>query len=214
MNDILLTGAVLLAGYLLGCFSTGILISKQAGVNIREAGSKNTGASNVLRVLGLGRGAITFLGDSLKAVLACWIGSLLLPGATFGIDRFGAMVGGLGAILGHNWPVFFSFKGGKGIASSTAVLLFVDPLLGGIAIALCVLVIVWKKYISVGSLTMLFTFLALTCAFHYDQWFACVFAAVLFLLGLLRHKTNLQRLREGTENKIGRKKTADAAEEK
>ncbi len=213
MNDILLTGAVLLAGYLLGCVSTGILISRQAGVNIRETGSKNTGASNVLRVLGLGRGAVTFLGDSIKAVLACWIGSLLLPDATFGIDRFGIMVGGIGAILGHNWPVFFSFKGGKGIASSTAVLLFVDPLFGGIAIVLCVIVIFTTKYISVGSLTMLFAFLALTCAFHYDQWFACAFAAALFLLGLLRHRANIQRLREGTENKIGRKKTAGEAEE-
>ena len=62
------------------------------------------------------------------------------------------MVGGLSAILGHNWPAFFSFKGGKGIASSTAVVLFVDPLLGGIAIALCLLVIIWKKYISLAAL--------------------------------------------------------------
>jgi len=208
MNEILLTAAVLGIGYLLGCVSTGILISKQAGVNIRQEGSKNTGASNVLRVLGAGRGAVTFLGDSLKAVIACWIGSLLLPGATFGIERFGIMAGGLGAILGHNWPIFFSFKGGKGIASSTAVLLFVDPLLGGIAIALCVAVIAWKRYISVGSLTMLFSFLVLTCMFHYDQWFACVFAAALFCLGLLRHRTNIRRLREGTENKIGRSKKA------
>ena len=213
MNEILLTAAVILSGYLLGCVSTGILISRQAGVNIRETGSKNTGASNVLRVLGLGRGAVTFLGDSLKAVLACWIGSLLLPGTTFGIDRFGIMVGGLGAIIGHNWPVFFSFKGGKGIASSTAVLLFVDPLLGGIAIALCLLVIFTTKYISAGSITMLFSFLVLTCIFHYDQWFACVFATVLFLLGLYRHRGNIQRLRAGTENKIGRKKTADTAAE-
>ncbi|HPJ02837.1 MAG TPA: glycerol-3-phosphate 1-O-acyltransferase PlsY [Candidatus Limiplasma sp.] len=208
MNDILLTAAVALAGYLLGCFSTGILISNQAGVNIREAGSKNTGASNVLRVLGIGRGAITFLGDALKAVLACWIGGLLLPGTTFGIERFGVMVGGLGAILGHNWPVFFSFKGGKGIASSTAVLLFVDPLLGGISIALCIIVIAVTRYISVGSIVMLLTFLVLTCIFHLDQWFACIFAAVLFLLGVYRHRSNIQRLREGTENKIGRKKTA------
>lgn len=213
MNTILLTAAIAAIGYLLGCFSTGILISRQAGVNIREAGSKNTGASNVLRVLGLGRGAVTFLGDSLKAALACWIGSLLLPGATYGIEGFGVMIGGLGAILGHNWPAFFSFKGGKGIASSTAVVLFVDPLFGGIAIALCVLLIIWKRYISLGSLVMLFTFMSLICVFHSGQWFACVFSAVLFLLGLVRHRTNIQRLREGTENKIGRKKTAGPAEE-
>ena len=212
MSSFLLTVAVVAIGYVLGGFSTGILISRQAGVNIREAGSKNTGASNVLRVLGLGRGAITFVGDFLKAALACWIGSLLLPDTTYGIDNFGVMVGGLSAILGHNWPVFFSFKGGKGIASSTAVVLFVDPLLGGIAIALCVIVIFWKRYISLGSLVMLLTFMVLTLIFHLDQWFACALAAALFLLGLIRHRTNLQRLRQGTENKIGRKKTAEQAE--
>ena len=208
MKEILLTAAVAAIGYLLGCISTGILISRRAGVNIRDAGSKNTGASNVLRVLGLRKGALTFLGDSLKAVAACLAGSLLLPGATFGIDRFGIMVGGLSAILGHNWPVFFGFKGGKGIAASTAVVLFVDPLLGGIAIALCVLVIFTTKFISLGSLTMLFVFLGLTVAFRSGQWFEIVFAAVLFVLGVLRHKDNIKRLLVGTENKIGQKANA------
>lgn len=205
MNEVLLTLAILVIGYLLGCFSTGILISKREGVNIRNAGSKSTGASNVLRVLGVRQGAITFLGDSLKAAAACWIGSLLLPDATFGIERFGMMIGGLGAILGHNWPCFFSFKGGKGVASSTAVILFVDPLLGGIAIALCLIVIAITRYISLGSLTMLFSFMVLTCVLRYGQWFACAFAAVLFILSVLRHRTNIKRLLDGNENKIGKR---------
>ena len=214
MSDILLTAAVAAIGYLLGCISTGILISNRAGVDIREKGSKNTGASNVLRVLGLGRGAITFLGDSLKAALACWVGSLLLPGETFGIARFGILVGGLAAVLGHNWPVFFSFKGGKGIASSAAVMLFADPLLGGIAIAVCILVIAWKRYISLGSLLMLLTFLVLTCVFRTDQWFAITFAAALLVLGTVRHRTNIKRLLNGTENKIGKRVPADTMETK
>ena len=159
----------------------------------------------MLRVLGVRDGVFTFLGDSLKAVVACWIGSLLLSGATFGIDRLGVMVGGLAVILGHNWPCFFSFKGGKGVAASTAIIVFVDPLLGAIAIALCLIVIAWKKYISLGSLTMLFTNLVLTCVFHYDQWFMCVFAAALFVLSVIRHRTNIKRLLDGTENKIGKK---------
>lgn len=214
MSNLLLTVAVAAIGYLLGCFSTGILISRQAGVNIREAGSKNTGASNVLRVLGLGRGAITFTGDFIKAALACWIGSLLLPGTTYGITNFGIMVGGFAAVLGHNWPAFFSFRGGKGIASSSAVVLFANPLFGGIAIGLFVIVIFWKKYISLGSLVLLFTFFALTLIFHFDQWFACVFAGALLLLGVIRHRANIQRLMEGTENKIGRKQTPEQTEEK
>lgn len=213
MNEILLTIATLVAGYLLGCFSTGILISNRAGVNIRTSGSKSTGASNVLRVLGIRQGVVTFLGDALKAAAACWIGSLLLPGTTFGIERFGIMAGGLAAILGHNWPCFFSFKGGKGIASSTAVLLFVDPLWGGIAIALCVLVIALTRYISLGSLTMLFSFLVFTCIFHHDQWFACAFAAVLFILSVVRHRANIKRLLEGNENIIGKKAPAEKTEQ-
>ena len=212
MNEALLTLATLAIGYFLGCFSTGILISRREGVNIRNAGSKSTGASNVLRVLGVRQGAITFLGDSLKAVAACWIGSLLLPESTFGIERFGMMIGGFGAIAGHNWPCFFSFKGGKGIASSTAVILFVDPLAGGIAIALCLIVIATTKYISLGSLTMLFSFLVLTCVLHYDQWFACAFAAVLFVLSVIRHRANIKRLLDGNENKIGKRVSAETSD--
>ena len=209
MSEILLTAAVLVIGYLLGTFSTGIMISKRAGVNIRNAGSKSTGASNVLRVLGIREGVLTFLGDFAKAAAACWVGSLLLPGATFGIDRFGIMIGGLAVVAGHNWPCFFSFKGGKGIAASTAVILFVDPLLGGIAIALCLIVIATTRYISLGSMTMLFAFLVLVCAVHIDQWFLCAFAAVLFVVSVIRHRANIKRLLAGNENKIGKRVPAD-----
>jgi len=205
MSEILLTLATLVIGYLLGNISTGIFISKRAGVNIRSAGSKSTGASNVLRVLGIREGVLTFLGDFGKAAAACWIGSLLLPGATFGIDRFGIMMGGLAVIIGHNWPCFFSFKGGKGIASSTAVLLFVDPLLGGIAIALCLIVIAVTKYISLGSMTMLFSFTVLICFVRNGQWFLCIFAVVLFVFSVVRHRANIKRLLEGNENKIGKR---------
>jgi len=205
MNKVLLTIAIAAIGYLLGCISTGILISRHAGINIRKAGSKNTGASNVLRVLGVRQGIVTFLGDSLKAVAACWIGSLILPGETFGIARFGVMIGGLAVIAGHNWPVFFSFKGGKGVASSTAVLLFYDPALGAVAIAICVLLIALTRYISLGSMAMLFSFLVLTCVFYWGQWFPCSFSAILFIIVVIRHRENIKRLFHGTENKIGKK---------
>ena len=214
MSNILLTLLVLVIGYLLGNISTGILISQNAGVNIRSAGSKSTGASNVLRVLGIRQGVLTFLGDFAKAIAACWIGSLLLPAATFGIDRFGIMMGGVAVIIGHNWPCFYAFKGGKGIASSTAVLLFVDPLLGGIAIALCLIVIAVTKYISLGSMTMLFTFMVLICTVRYGQWFLCGFAVLLFVFSVVRHRANIKRLLEGNENKIGKRVPAPKEDEK
>lgn len=205
MKEVLFSALTALIAYLLGCISTGTMISKAQGVDIRQEGSKNTGASNVLRVLGLKSGLVTFVGDFLKATLACWAGSLLLPGATFGIANFGAMLGGVFVVVGHNWPVFFGFKGGKGVACSAAVIFFVNPVLGILSIAVCVGVIAAFRYISVGSMVMLLCNMALTFATHWGQWVVCLFTLILFVLCVWRHRGNIQRLLAGTENKLGQK---------
>ncbi len=184
-------------GYLLGSISFGILVSRRAGHNLRQEGSHNTGASNALRVLGIKGGALTFLGDFAKAALSVVLG-LCIAG------QYGGMIGGLCAILGHNWPVFFGFQGGKGIACSSAVLLILFPWHGLFAAAACILVITLCSYISVGSLTMLgvfFLLMLLTQPF----WPYAVWALILLILGVYRHRSNLERLRNGTENKIGQK---------
>ncbi len=189
-----------LIAYLLGSFSTGILVASRQGHDIRSEGSKNTGASNALRVLGLKGGAIVFLGDFIKASIAVGIGHLLL-----GLN--GAMVAGLFVVLGHNWPVFFGFKGGKGIACSAAILVFTFFWQGLIAIVICLAVIYFTRYISLGSLTMLsvfFLLVSITAGF----WPFGVWALALALLGFWRHRSNLQRLKNGTENKIGQKAKA------
>lgn len=197
--NIFLSILSILIGYLLGSISFGILIARKNGHDIRSEGSHNTGASNALRVLGLKGGALTFAGDFAKAALAVIAGSLLM-------GRPGAMLAGLGVVLGHNWPLYFSFKGGKGIACSTAVLLFTFPPQGGIAVALCLIVIALTKYISVGSLTMVTVFFVLMCVsfpfYPYAAW-----ALILMLLAWYRHRGNLKRLYEGNENKIGKKAT-------
>lgn len=205
MREELLSLLIAVLAYLLGCFSTGITISRAQGVDIRTKGSKNTGASNVLRVLGLKSGVFTFVGDVLKAVLACVIGALLLPGATFGVNGWGMMLAGLFAILGHNWPVFYGFKGGKGVACSGAVVFLLSPLWGSIAIAICLVVIAVTRFISLGSMTLLFTYMVLMCAAHWGEWVVCLFTVVLFALCVWRHRTNIQRLISGTENKIGQR---------
>jgi acyl phosphate:glycerol-3-phosphate acyltransferase len=212
MREILLSLAVAAIGYLLGSFSTGILVSNKAGVNIRTVGSHNTGASNVLRVLGLRKGLITFLGDFLKATLACWLGSLLLPGATYGFVGYGAMLGGLFVVIGHNWPCFFGFKGGKGVACSAAVIFFVNPLWGIVSIAVCVAVIAVTRFISLGSMTMLFCYLVLMVATHAGNWIVFAFTALLFIMVVVRHRANIVRLVNGTENKVGKK--ADAGDKR
>ena len=183
--------------YLLGSISTGILVAKNSGHNLREEGSRNTGASNALRVLGVKGGALTFLGDFLKAFIAVMIGK-----AIAGME--GGLIAGLCVVLGHNWPVFFGFKGGKGIACSAAVLTTLFPLQGWIAVALCLLVIYIWRYISVGSLTMLFSF-AVMILFTQPFWPTGVWALILLALGVYRHRSNLERLKNGTENKIGQK---------
>ena len=205
MREILLTIVVAALAYLLGCFSTGTIISNAQGVNIRNEGSKNTGASNVLRVLGLKSGLICFLGDFFKALLACWLGGIILPGDTFGIARFGTLLGGLMVIIGHNWPVFYGFKGGKGVACSVAVIVFVAPLWGIISVVLCIGVIAATRYISLGSMTMLFTYMIFLFIAFWGQWFTCLFGVILFVLCVVRHRSNISRLLNGTENKIGQK---------
>lgn len=205
MREILFSLLIAILSYLLGCFSTGITISRAQGVDIRSKGSKNTGASNVLRVLGLKSGLVTFVGDFLKAALAVLIGHLLLPGETFGVMDFGKMLGGLFAVLGHNWPVFYGFKGGKGVACSAAVVFFVSPLWGIIAIVVCLLVIAITRYISLGSMTLLFLYMVFMCVNHWGEWVKCLFTVILFVLCVWRHRANLQRLLNGTENKIGQK---------
>lgn len=204
MREIILTVVVAAVAYLLGCFSTGITISRLQGVDIRKQGSKNTGASNVLRVLGLKSGVLTFIGDIIKASIAVWLGYFLL-GNAFGIERFGMMVGGLFAVIGHNWPVYYGFKGGKGVACSAAVIFFVDVLCALPAIAICLIVIAVTKYISLGSMTLMFLYMILMCIVHWGTWPLCLFTVILFVLCVWRHRANVVRLINGTENKIGQK---------
>ena len=204
MTTILWTVFVAVVSYLLGGFSTGITISRLQGVDIRKHGSKNTGASNVLRVLGLKSGILTFIGDIIKASIAVWLGYFVL-GNAFGIERFGMMVGGLFAVIGHNWPVYYGFKGGKGVACSAAVIFFVDVLCALPAIAICIAVIAITKYISLGSMTLMGVYMILMCIVHWGTWPLCAFTVILFVLCVWRHRANVGRLLNGTENKIGHK---------
>lgn len=205
MREILLSVVIAVASYLLGCFSTGITVSRLQGVDIRSKGSKNTGASNVLRVLGLKSGLITFMGDLFKAILAVVLGYALLPHSTFGVDRFGMMLAGLCVVTGHNWPVFYGFKGGKGVACSSAVVVLIDPLWGIPAVIIGVLVIAVTRYISLGSMTIMTLYMLLMCIGHWGEWPLCLFTVILCAWCLWRHRANIGRLLKGTENKIGQK---------
>lgn len=185
--------------YLCGSISTGILVSKvMHGPNLREVGSKNTGASNVLRTMGVPAAAITFVGDILKALLPAVIGRLL-----FGLN--GAMVGGLFAILGHNWPIFFQFKGGKGVSSTCAVMLVCFWWQAIICYVIAIATIAITRFISLGSMLLVSVYAILVICTNPGNWLAIIWVLVLAGLCIWRHRANIGRLLKGTEAKIGQK---------
>ena len=186
--------------YLLGSISFGMIVAKlKGGPNLREVGSKNTGATNVLRVMGVKTGFLVFVLDILKALIACIIGRVWM-----GLN--GAMIAGLAVVIGHNWPVFYGFKGGKGVACTIA-LMFLFLWQGLIAGALAVLVVWRTKYVSLASITLTSTF-AILLLITESFFPAGVWAIALALLCIWRHRSNIERLLNGTENKFGSKKQA------
>lgn len=202
MPAFLLVIITIILSYCLGSISTGLLVAKKNnGPDLRSVGSKNTGATNVLRTMGWKYGLITFFGDALKALAACLIGRLLIG------NNFGAMLAGLFVILGHNWPVFFSFKGGKGVASSCGVMLFCFPIPALICFVLTIALIAVTRYVSVGSMFMLVLY-ALIVSVFYSAGNLCIiiWTVILACLCLYRHRANINRLIHHQENKFGSKK--------
>ncbi len=193
-----------LIAYCLGSISTGILISRAFnGPDLRKVGSGNTGATNVQRTMGWKCGLLTFAGDSLKALLACWIGSLITG------SHMGALFAGLLVIIGHNWPAFFQFKGGKGVASSCGVMLYCFPIPAVICFVLTIGIIAVSKYVSLGSITMLTLYAMLVSVYH-SRGSLWIIGWALLLAGfcLFRHRANITRLMSGQENRLGAKKKA------
>lgn len=191
----------ILIGYALGNVSTGLIISKLGnGIDIRNAGSGNAGATNVLRTLGWLPSLLTFLGDAIKGVLGALIG-MWLGGRT------GAMLGGLAAIVGHNWPAAFGFKGGKGISTSFGVILVVQPynapwLLLAMAAALYL-----THTVSIGSICASLLYVVLNV---FETLFTdlpmFLFALAVGALALFQHRSNMQRLLKHNENALDFKK--------
>jgi len=186
--------------YLLGSVSSGILVSKAVnGPDLHTVGSKSTGASNVQRTLGWKCGLITFFADALKAILACLIAELLTG------DHMAALPAGLCCVIGHNWPVFFRFRGGKGVAATGGVMLYCFPVWALISIALCIALIAVFRYISLGSMLLVVSFAIFSIFFSNGNIWIILWACILMLMCIARHHANIGRLLNGTENKLGKK---------
>ena len=187
-------------GYMLGSVSGGIITAKLAnGPDLHTVGSRSTGASNVQRTMGWKYGIITFLIDGLKGIFACLIAWLITG------SHFASLLAGLFCVIGHNWPVFFHFRGGKGVATTGGVMLYCFPIPALICIALTVAVIALFRYISVGSMLLVTVFFVLSFFFSGPNTCVIIWAFLLMVMCIARHHANISRLIHGTENKLGNK---------
>jgi len=208
--DIVLLIALTIMGYLLGSISSAVLISKIFyGQDIRKLGSGNAGTTNVLRVFGKSAALLTFVGDLLKGIIAVLIAKYIAP------DDFvvlAMILTGSAAVVGHNWPIYFGFKGGKGVLTTLAIMLFIAPLPALVALGFFLIIVAITRYISLGSIIAAFS-LPITIFFLGDSlgtksglseyfFFALFIAALL----IIRHHANIVRLFKGTESKLGEKK--------
>jgi len=184
-------------GYALGHVQFAIIISSLKGRDIRKEGSGNAGTTNMLRSFGKTLGVLTFIGDLLKGLAACWLCRALL-------GEWGAMVGSIFAVLGHDFPVFYKFKGGKGAAASLGILLLIDPVVAVCGFVFAVAVALISRYMSLGSLAGMVgvTLWALIA----QPWPYKIMFVVLLLLAIYQHRDNITRLLNGTENKLFAKK--------
>ena len=205
---------VLIIGYLLGSLNTSIIVGRCYGVDIRKHGSGNAGMTNTLRTLGKVAAALVILGDILKGVLSYIFGNVILDSAAmqgvFGsqlstVVGIGGMVGGIAAIIGHNWPLYFGFKGGKGILTSFSVVMMMDWQLGLMLLGLFLVIVIITRYVSVSSITACAVF-PIAAYIKGNGFVFSIFAAILALLAICRHNANIRRLINGTESKIGAKK--------
>lgn len=202
----------LIVGYFFGCISFAYIIGKLNHIDIREHGSGNAGTTNTMRTLGKKAGFATYFGDVLKVVVAILLMSLVLKNS--GMDStLIKLITGFGVVLGHNYPFWLKFKGGKGIAVTSGVLIMFGFLVDFKIILVCglsfFLTLKLTKYVSVSSMVMvsLFSAYVIFISINSDDFalilaFAILFAASAFFT----HRSNIKRLIEGTENKVGSKK--------
>ena len=192
-------------GYLLGSIPTGFLVARARGVDIRTVGSGNIGATNAFRVLGKGLGIFVLLMDALKGFAAVKLAILI---ASFLPDtpvEYLKITAGICAILGHNFTCWLHFKGGKGIATSAGVLLALVPLALAIILSIFIILFLATRYVSIGSIAAAFTLPFATWFTTHDTGLTVVTGAM-GALAILKHRKNIQRLLNGTENRIQFKK--------
>ena len=210
---------VCMVAYLLGSINTSILISRMYGTDIRRHGSGNAGATNTLRTLGKKAAVMVVLGDAIKGVLA-----ILLSGFWVKLcANLGAEVlenaemyrccAGFFAIMGHNFPIYFKFRGGKGVLTSAAVIAVLEPVIFLCLLAIFIIIVAITRYVSLGSVCSAAGLIVLpVIILGFDHLPFLIFGLLAGLSAILMHRGNLIRLKKGTERKLGEKKKLERTE--
>ena len=183
--------------YLLGSINSSILVGRVYGKDIREYGSKNAGLTNTMRVLGKKAAVFVLMGDIVKGIAACLIADLIIPDLAFTPYA----VGGLFAVIGHNWPVYFEFKGGKGALTAVAVAFMIDPAGALILLGIFLTVLLLFRYVSLATITT-GIFYPLISYLTTGGIYIPIYALVLAVMIIFRHRSNIKRLLNGEESKI------------
>lgn len=207
---------IAIIAYLVGSINFSIIISKRiAGFDVREKGSGNAGTTNMLRSVGVKAAAITLLCDILKGVVVILI-AILIGNIVDGLDdALLVQLAGIFVIIGHTFPIFFGFKGGKGIATSLGVLLMINWQIGLICLVFALILMVITRMVSVGSIAaaILFPVLVIFIGQNYivpvNNWSYLIFSIIVAVLVLFNHRENLKRIFTGKENKISFKKSSN-----
>jgi len=201
LNPVAAAFILLLAGYLLGSIPFGYLVGRLRGIDVREYGSGKTGATNVLRTLGVVSGVGVFFLDALKGLAAVFLGSRLL-----GESYLGAVSGALGAIIGHNFPLYLCFRGGRGVATFFGSLLGLawPVALGGGAVA--ILVIALSRFVSLGSILGIVAagiIAFVMVAVGRQPWLLVLYILIGGGFIIFQHRDNISRLLSGQERRLG-----------
>jgi glycerol-3-phosphate acyltransferase PlsY len=203
--DILKILAGFALGYLLGSLNASAIMGKIDGTEISSHGSKSAGLTNTFRVLGKYAAACVLVGDISKGIVACLIGLQLGVYVYSGESRdcVSLLAAGAGAVIGHNWPVYFGFKGGKGALTAASVMFMIDWKMSLICLGVFLTIVIFTRYVSLGTIsaTILFVALSVMPVFGNTFYFS-IFSGLVAFVVIFKHRENIQRLLSGTENRL------------
>ena len=204
---------LLIIGYFIGNIETGYIFGKLNKMDVRNYGSGNAGATNTIRVLGPKAGLIVFLGDFCKSLIPCLVVRYIFRD-NVSLSYVYMLYIGLGVVLGHNFPFYLGFKGGKGVASTAGIIMALDYRIAFVCLAIFILIVAITRYVSLASIVVMIIFIGMSHMLvktNYgftDGSSPMEFRLLIVIIGFLSifmHRANIKRLLNGTENKIGKK---------